>query len=73
MRSLFPPAGKAKQTNFGPLNVPVVGAIVVQGGLVVSEYPARRQEPAVWGLGLVGDLVMILVPTRGVRVVISVL
>jgi hypothetical protein len=28
MRSLFPAAGKAKQTNFGLLNVHVVGAIV---------------------------------------------
>jgi hypothetical protein len=45
MRSLFPSAGKAKQTNFGPLNVPVVGAILCQGGFVVSEYPARGQEP----------------------------
>jgi hypothetical protein len=93
MRSLFPPAGKAKQTIFGPLTVPVAGPILGQGGCVVSPYPApwasdpspgvgyaqiccdcRQLESRRNGsLGLVGDLVTILVPTRGVRVVVSML
>jgi hypothetical protein len=49
MRSLFPSAGIAKQTNFSPLNVHAVEAIVGQGGLVVSRCGTCERATAVLG------------------------